>query len=92
VARACCELAADHELTGVYNVGTEDAYSFNEMIDLINDALDTDIDPAYIECPFDGYVHDTMADAPAFRAATGWEPEIDFEEGVELVCRPYRDE
>jgi len=23
VARACCELAADHELTGVYNVGTE---------------------------------------------------------------------
>jgi len=29
---------------------------------------------------------------PAFRAATGWEPEIDFEEGVELVCRPYRDE
>ena len=91
VARAC-ELAADHELTGVYNIGTEEAYSFNEMIDLINDALDTDIDPAYIECPFDGYVHDTMADASAFRAATGWEPEIDFEEGVELVCRPYRDE
>jgi UDP-glucose 4-epimerase len=29
-----------------------------------------------------------MADASAFRAATGWEPEIDFEEGVELVCRP----
>ena len=91
VARAC-ELAADHELTGVYNIGTEEAYSFNEMIDLINDALGTDVDPAYIECPFDGYVHDTMADASAFRAATGWEPEIDFEEGVELVCRPYRDE
>ena len=88
VVRAC-ELAADHELTGVYNVGTEEAYSFNEMVAMINDALGTDIDPEYIECPFDGYVHDTMADASKFRAATGWEPEIDFEEGVERVCEPY---
>ncbi|ERH03060.1 MAG: nucleoside-diphosphate-sugar epimerase, partial [Halonotius sp. J07HN6] len=88
VARAC-ELAADHELTGVYNVGTEDPYSFNEMVEMINDALGTDIDPEYIECPFDGYVHDTCADISKFHEATGWEPEIDFEEGIELVCEPY---
>ena len=56
----------------------------------IKDALDTDIDPEYIECPFDGYVHDTMADYSTFREATGWEPEIGFEEGVELVCEPYQ--
>jgi UDP-glucose 4-epimerase len=74
----------------VYNVGTGDAYSFNRMVELINDALGTDIDPVYIECPFDGYVHDTLADATKFREATGWEPEIGFEEGVELVCEPYR--
>ena len=91
VVRAC-ELAADHELTGVYNVGTEEAYSFNEMVAMINDALGTDIDPVYVECPFDGYVHDTMADASKFRDATGWEPAIDFEAGVERVCAPYRDE
>jgi len=91
VARAC-ELAADHELTGVYNVGTEEAYSFNEMVAMINDALGTDIDPEYIECPFDGYVHDTMANYSNFHKATGWEPEIDFEDGVERVCEPYRDE
>ena len=89
VVRAC-ELAADNELTGVYNVGTEDAYSFNEMVALINGALGTDIDPEYIECPFDDYVHDTMADISKFHEATGWEPEIDFEEGVERVCEPYR--
>jgi len=88
VARAC-ELAADHELTGVYNVGTEEAYSFNEMVTMINDALGTDIDPVYIECPFDGYVHDTMADYSSFHEATGWEPQIDFEDGVEHVCAPY---
>ena len=88
VARAC-ELAADNELTGVYNVGTEEAYSFNEMVEMINDALGTDIDPEYIECPFDGYVHDTMADISKFHEATGWKPQISFEEGVERVCEPY---
>ena len=91
VARAC-ELAADHELTGVYNVGTQEAYSFNEMVAMINDALGTDIDPVYIECPFDGYVHDTMADYARFHEATGWEPQISFEDGVERVCEPYGDE
>ena len=89
VARAC-ELAADHEITGVYNVGTQEAYTFNEMVAMVNDALGTDTDPEYIECPFDGYVHDTMTDYSTFHEATGWEPEIGFEEGVELVCEPYQ--
>jgi UDP-glucose 4-epimerase len=61
------------------------------MVAMINDALGTDIDPEYIECPFDGYVHDTMADYSTFHEATGWEPEVDFEEGVELVCAPYEE-
>ena len=42
IARAC-ELAADRELTGVYNVGTQESCSFNEMVELINDALGTDV-------------------------------------------------
>ncbi|MCG1008227.1 NAD-dependent epimerase/dehydratase family protein [Halorubrum lacusprofundi] len=91
VARAC-ELAADHELTGVYNVGTEESYSFNEMVELINDALGTDIEPKYIECPFDGYVHDTLADISKFHEATGWEPEVSFEDGVQMVCNSYLNE
>ena len=52
---------------------------------------DDDIDPVYVECPVDGYLHDTMADASKFREATGWEPEIDFQEGVERVCAPSRE-
>ena len=72
VARAC--EFADEELTGVYNGGTEETYSFNEMVDLINDALGTDIDPVYVECPVDGSVHDTIADASKFQEAT--KPEL----------------
>ncbi|MFB6154729.1 MAG: NAD-dependent epimerase/dehydratase family protein [Haloferacaceae archaeon] len=89
VVRAC-ELVADEALTGVYNVGTGEAYSFNEMVQLINEALGTDVEPEYIETPFDDYVHDTLADPTKLEEATGWEPEIDFEEGVARVCSPYR--
>jgi len=85
------ELAADHELTGIYNLGTGEQYSFNTLVDHINDALGTEVAPVYEENPIpeDVYVHDTMADASKMREATGWEPEISFDEGVRLVCSQY---
>ncbi|WP_256545245.1 NAD-dependent epimerase/dehydratase family protein [Halobellus inordinatus] len=83
------ELAAEHELQGVYNLGTGESYTFNTMIEMINDVLGTDVDPEYVENPLDVYVHDTMADSTKMREATGWEPEISFEEGVSRVCEPY---
>jgi UDP-glucose 4-epimerase len=87
------ELAADHELTGIYNLGTGEAYSFNTVVDMLNDELGTDIDPEYVENPIpeDVYVHDTCADNSKIEDATGWEPEIDFEEGIRRVCAQYQD-
>ncbi|MGB9963355.1 NAD-dependent epimerase/dehydratase family protein [Halobacterium sp. CBA1126] len=82
---------AEHELAGVYNLGTGDPYSFNEMVELINDALGTDVEPEYEPVPLENYVHDTCADISKIREATGWEPQISFEEGVERVAEPYRD-
>jgi len=90
VARAI-ELAADHELDGIYNVGTGESYTFNTMVEMINDELGTDIDPEYVENPLPVYVHDTMADASKLREATGWKPEVGFEEGVARVCEQYKD-
>jgi UDP-glucose 4-epimerase len=87
------ELAADHELTGIYNLGTGEAYSFNTVVEMLNDELGTDIDPEYVENPIpeDVYVHDTCADSSKIEAATGWEPQIDFEEGIRRVCAQYKD-
>jgi len=86
------ELAADHGLNGVYNLGTGEAYDFETVVDLVNDELGTDVEPTYVTNPIpeDVYVHDTCADASEFRAATGWEPEIGFREGIARVCEPYR--
>ena len=88
IVRAC-ELAADHELQGIYNVGTGESYSFNKMIELINDELGTTVEPKYIENPLDEYVHDTMADYSKLHEATGWKPTVGFEEGVSRVCESY---
>ena len=84
--------AAEAELDGVYNLGTGESYSFNEMVDMINDVLGTDVDPTYEPIPLANYVHDTCADVSKIREATGWEPEIRFEEGVRRVCAPYLDD
>jgi len=86
------ELAADHHLEGVYNLGTGEAYDFETVVEMINDELGTDVEPTYVENPIPEsvYVHDTCADPTKMREATGWEPEIDFEEGVARVCAAYR--
>jgi len=85
------EQAADHELDGVYNLGTGGAYSFNTVVELLNEELGTDVDPEYVENPIPGsvYVHDTCADPSKMREATGWEPQIEFREGIRRVCAQY---
>lgn len=85
-------LAAEAGLDGVYNVGTGTAHSFNAVVEAINAALGTAVAPEYVENPIPEsvYVHDTCADASKLREATGWEPSVDFEAGIERVCSAYR--
>jgi UDP-glucose 4-epimerase len=85
------ELVADARLTGVYNLGTGERYSFNTVVEKLNDELGTEIDPSYVENPIpeDVYVHDTCADPTKVREATGWEPEVSFDEGIRRVCARY---
>lgn len=86
------ELAAANRLDGVYNLGTGESYSFNTLVDMLNDELGTDIEPEYVENPIpeDVYVHDTMADITKMTEETGWEPRISFEEGLKDVCAQYQ--
>ncbi len=84
-------VAAKHKLDGIYNVGTGKSYDFNTVVEMINDELGTDVEPEYVENPIPEsvYVHDTCADASKLQSETGWEPQIDFEEGIRRVCAQY---
>jgi len=86
------KLAGKNEIDGIYNVGTGRRVSFNELVDVLNEELGTDIEPAYIENPIpeDVYVHDTCADSTKIHRAIGWEPNIQLEEGISKVCAAYQ--
>ncbi|MEF8779258.1 MAG: NAD-dependent epimerase/dehydratase family protein [Haloferacaceae archaeon] len=86
------ELAAEHRLDGVYNLGTGERYSFDTVVERLNRELGTDVDPSYVENPIpeDVYVHDTCADYEKIKRATGWTPTVDFQEGIERVCAQYQ--
>jgi len=87
------ELAADHELSGIYNLGTGESYSANEVVEKLCAILGADVDPEHVENPIDEdvFVQHTMADPSKMHEATGWEPEITFDEGLRMVCDPYLD-
>lgn len=84
-------LAADHELSGTYNLTTGDAYDFNTVIDLINEELGTAIEPDYVENPIPEsvYIHDTCGDPAKMQRETDWRASIDLKEGIRRVCVPY---
>jgi len=86
-----CELAADHRLNGIYNLGTAEQHSANEIVETLTDILDSDVEPEHVENPIDEdvFVHHTMADYSRMHEATGWEPQVGFEEGMRMVCEPY---
>jgi UDP-glucose 4-epimerase len=83
--------AAEHELDGIYNLGTGESYDFNTVVELLNEELGTDVEPTYVENPIPEYVyvHDTMADISKMTEATGWEPQISFREGLRSICEQY---
>ena len=82
---------AENQLTGIYNLGTGNPVSFNEIVEMINDELGTNVEPEYVENPIpeDVYVHDTCADIEKMTSETEWEPTISLEEGIERVCEAY---
>ncbi len=82
---------ANHDLSGIYNIGTGNRYSFNTVVDMLNDQLGKSISPQYVENPIpaDVYVTHTCASSSKLRTATGWQPEIPFDEGIKRVCDHY---
>jgi UDP-glucose 4-epimerase len=85
-------LAGEHELDGIYNLGTSKSYNFNTVVEMLNEELNTNVKPKYIENPIPEsvYVHDTCANYSKMKNETGWEPRISFDEGIKRVCQQYQ--
>ena len=76
----------ESEIDGdVFNLGTGRCYNLNELVDILNKILDTDIKPVYKENPIQNYVQETLADASKAREHFGFEPRVHLKEGIRKI-------
>jgi ADP-L-glycero-D-manno-heptose 6-epimerase len=69
--------------SGVFNVGSGAAASFNDVVEQLNRVLKTDLPPDYIENPYDFFQTHTEADLTQSRAVLGCNPKYDLRKGVD---------
>jgi ADP-L-glycero-D-manno-heptose 6-epimerase len=74
--------ALDAKTSGIYNLGSGKARSFNELVDVLNKCLRTNFQPDYIDNPHAHYQNFTQADLTNACNALGYEPRFPLEEGV----------
>jgi ADP-L-glycero-D-manno-heptose 6-epimerase len=77
-----CLRAFEAKQSGIYNLGSGRARSFNELVQILNQSLGTKFEPEYIENPHAHYQNFTEADLTNARKELGYEPRFSFEEGV----------
>jgi len=76
-------LSAVTKNNGVYNVGTGISRSFQEIADLLQKNLGTDLGTKYIPNPYStGYQDDTKADIKESTDKLGYKPEYSLENGI----------
>ena len=75
-------LSLDASESGIYNLGTGQARSFNELVDILNKCLGTNFQPDYIDNPHAHYQNFTQADLTNARNALDYKPQFPLEDGV----------
>ncbi|MEO1235569.1 MAG: ADP-glyceromanno-heptose 6-epimerase [Planctomycetota bacterium] len=60
--------------SGIYNCGTGEATSFNQIVAALNEALGTDLQPDYFDNPYAFYQDYTCADLTQTTAGLNWKP------------------
>jgi ADP-L-glycero-D-manno-heptose 6-epimerase len=79
--------ALDAKTSGIYNLGTGQARSFNELIEALNGCLGTNFQPEYFDNPHAHYQNFTQADLTNARKALHYEPRFSLEDGVRDYMR-----
>ncbi len=83
--------------SGIYNVGTAKARSFQDIVDILQTELVTDLECEYIANPYLGsYQFHTQADIDTARDALGYEPAYEMEDAIKdyvgEIRRVYEEE
>ena len=74
--------ACNPKNNGTYNVGTSISRSFQDIADILQKELDTNLGTEYFANPFKGYQLNTQADITSTKANLSFEPNFSLEEGI----------
>jgi len=74
----------------VFNIGTGRETSFNQIVELINRFLGTNIKPKYVPNPIKNYVYRTQADTTKAEKVLGFKAKTDLETGVKITIEYYK--
>jgi ADP-L-glycero-D-manno-heptose 6-epimerase len=90
-------LAMHPKKSGIYNVGTGHARSFQDMVDILQKELGTDYACEYIPNPYVGrYQFHTEANIESTKEGLGYAPRYSFEEGIKAylheILRTFEEE
>jgi ADP-L-glycero-D-manno-heptose 6-epimerase len=72
----------DAKTSGIYNVGTGQARSFNELVEVLNKSLGTNFEPEYFDNPHAHYQSFTQANLTSARKGLRYAPRFSLEDGV----------
>ncbi len=75
-------LALEKDVSGIFNIATGEARSFNEIVSILNKELSTTYEPDYFDCPYDFYQEFTQADISRAKVELGYAPEYPLEKGI----------
>jgi ADP-L-glycero-D-manno-heptose 6-epimerase len=79
--------ADDRARSGIYNVGTGKATTFNQIVAHLNQALGTQYEPEYIDNPYPFYQDYTCADLSQTQSGLKWSPRYDTGKAIREYAR-----
>jgi UDP-glucose 4-epimerase len=81
------QLAMQSDYHGILNVGTGKAYSFNDVIEILNQKLGLSVKPKYAQNPIKNYVMHTLADTSKAEREIGFKARSPFDKGIDAIIR-----
>jgi len=84
--------AQDGAASGIYNVGTGAATTFNQIVAALNEALGTSYEPDYFDNPYSFYQDYTCADLSQTQAGLNWSPSYTTHDAIVEYARLLREQ
>ena len=89
---AIWQVAASPKATGIFNLGSGEAYAIRSIVERIRDLIDPDLLLGFGEVPYrpDQIMH-LQADISRLREVSGWSPQVSLDEGLRRTVKWYRE-